>query len=108
MGVGDGQGSLGYCSPWDSLGKNAGMDCHALIPNPQTEPGASCIFCFTGGFFTAEPHGKPHDKLRQRIKNRDITLLTKVHTVKAMVFPVVMYGCWVHTCMDGKLGHKEG
>ena len=84
------------------------MDCHALIPNPQTEPGASCIFCFTGGFFTAEPHGKPHDKLRQRIKNRDITLLTKVHTVKAMVFPVVMYGCWVHTCMDGKLGHKEG
>ena len=26
-------------------------------------------------------------------KNRDITLLTKVHLVKAMVFPVVMYGC---------------
>ena len=24
---------------------------------------------------------------------RDITLLTKVHIVKAMVFPVVMYGC---------------
>ena len=30
-------------------------------------------------------------------KNRDITLLTKVHIVKAMVFPVVMYGCggWI-------------
>ena len=30
-------------------------------------------------------------------KNRDITLLTKVHLVKAMVFPVVMYGCesWI-------------
>ena len=26
-------------------------------------------------------------------KSRDITLLTKVHTVKAMVFPVVMYRC---------------
>ena len=26
-------------------------------------------------------------------KTRDITLLTKVHLVKAMVFPVVMYGC---------------
>ena len=26
-------------------------------------------------------------------KSRDITLPTKVHTVKAMVFPVVMYGC---------------
>ena len=27
------------------------------------------------------------------LKSRDITLPTKVHTVKAMVFPVVMYGC---------------
>ena len=27
------------------------------------------------------------------LKNRDITLSTKVHTVKAMFFPVVMYGC---------------
>ena len=27
------------------------------------------------------------------LKRRDITLLTKVHLVKAMVFPVVMYGC---------------
>ena len=26
-------------------------------------------------------------------KSRDITLLTKVHIVKALVFPVVMYGC---------------
>ena len=26
-------------------------------------------------------------------KNRDITLQTKVHLVKAMVFPVVVYGC---------------
>ena len=27
------------------------------------------------------------------LKSRDITLLTKVHLVKAMIFPVVMYGC---------------
>ena len=27
------------------------------------------------------------------LKSRDITFLTKVHVVKAMVFPVVMYGC---------------
>ena len=27
------------------------------------------------------------------LKNRDITLLTKVRLIKAMVFPVVMYGC---------------
>ena len=29
------------------------------------------------------------------LKSRDITLPTKVHLVKAMVFPVVMYGCEV-------------
>ena len=32
-------------------------------------------------------------KLDSILKSRDITLLTKVHKVNAMVFPVVMYGC---------------
>ena len=31
--------------------------------------------------------------LDSTVKSRDITLSTKVHLVKAMVFPVVMYGC---------------
>ena len=31
--------------------------------------------------------------LDNRVKSRDITLPTKVHLVKAVVFPVVMYGC---------------
>jgi len=31
--------------------------------------------------------------LNSVLKNRDITLLTKAHIVKAMVFPIVMYGC---------------
>ena len=31
------------------------------------------------------------------LKSRDITLLTKVHLVKAMVFPVVLYGCDIWT-----------
>ena len=30
---------------------------------------------------------------RSELKSRDITLPTKVHLVKATVFPVVMYGC---------------
>ena len=34
------------------------------------------------------------------LKSRDITLLTKVHIVKAMIFPVVVYGC--------ELDHKKG
>ena len=32
-------------------------------------------------------------KLDSILKSRDVILLTKVHLVKAMVFPVVMYGC---------------
>ena len=39
------------------------------------------------------PWNKSYDQPRQCIKNRDITLPTKVYLVKAMVFPVVMYGC---------------
>ena len=35
---------------------------------------------------------RSYNQSRQHIK-RDITLPTKVHLVKAMVFPVVMYGC---------------
>ena len=36
---------------------------------------------------------KSHDQLDSILKNRDITLPTKICIVKAMVFPVVMYGC---------------
>ena len=37
--------------------------------------------------------GKVMTNLDSIFKSRDITLLTKVRLVKAMVFPVVMYGC---------------
>ena len=41
--------------------------------------------------------GKVMTNLDSIFKSRDITLPTKVHLVKAMVFPVVMYGCvsWI-------------
>ena len=38
--------------------------------------------------------------LESVLKSRDITLPTKVHLVKAMVFPVVMYGCELD-CEEG-------
>ena len=59
------------------------------------------------------------------LKTRDITLPTKVHLVKAMVFPVVMYGCmswtikkaecwgidafklWCEKTLESPLDHKE-
>ena len=62
-------------------------------------------FIFLGSKITADgdcSHEiKRHLLLRRRamtnldsiLKSRDITLLTKVHLVKAMVFPVVTYGC---------------
>ena len=36
---------------------------------------------------------KAKTNLDSILKSRDITLLTKVHLVKAAIFPVVMYGC---------------
>ena len=43
------------------------------------------------------PWKKNYDQSRQHIKKRDITLSPKVRLVKAMLFPVVMYGCesWI-------------
>ena len=37
---------------------------------------------------------KAMTNLDSMLKRKDITLLIKVHIVKATVFPVVMYGCW--------------
>ena len=39
------------------------------------------------------PGRKVMTNLNSILKSRDITLSTKIHLVKAMVFPVVMYGC---------------
>ena len=62
-------------------------------------------FIFWGSRITADgdcsheikrclPHGrKAMINLDSILRSRDITLSTKVHLVKAMVFPVVMYGC---------------
>ena len=43
------------------------------------------------------PWEKSYDQPRQHIKKQRITLPTKIRLVKAMVFPVVMYGCesWI-------------
>ena len=58
-------------------------------------------FIFWGSKITADDEIKRHllfgrkamTSLDSILKSRDITLPTKVHLVKAMVFPVVMYGC---------------
>ena len=40
--------------------------------------------------------------LNSILKSRDITLPTKVHLFKAIVFPVVMYGCEIWTMKKAK------
>ena len=45
---------------------------------------------------------KTMTKLDSILKSRDITLPTKVHLVKTMVFPVVMYGCESWTVMKAE------
>ena len=47
---------------------------------------------------------KAMTNLNNILKSRDITLLTKVHIVKAMIFPIVMYGCENWTIMKPKCG----
>ena len=62
-------------------------------------------FIFLGSKITADGNCSHENKshlflgrkamtnLDSMLKSRDIDSLTKIHTVKAMVFPVVMYGC---------------
>ena len=62
-----------------------------LIRKPRGLLMSFWVFTFTSYFFHEL---KPLDSI---LKSRDITLPTKVHLVKAMAFPVVMYGCesWI-------------
>ena len=53
---------------------------------------ARCVYCYQVGVCLLLGR-KVMTNLDSILKSRDITLLTKVHLVKAMVFPVVMYGC---------------
>ena len=83
---------------------NHGIWSHHLMGNREAvETVADFIFC--GSKITADGDCSQEIKrclllgwkgmtnLDSILKSRDITLPTKVHLVKAMVFPVVMYGC---------------
>ena len=76
----------------DSPGKNSGVDCHSLLQgifpiqksNPWLPHCRWILYC--------QPPVKHMTNLDSTLKSRDIALLTKVCTVRAMVFPIVMYG----------------
>ena len=76
-------------------------------------------FIFGGSKFTADGDGSHEIKrclllgrkamihLESILKSRDITLPTKVHLVKAMVFPVVMCGCEIWTMKKAECLRKD-
>ena len=104
---------------WKSLLKTQHSKTKIMAPGPITSQqidGEKILtvrdFIFLGSKITA--NGDCSHEIKRRLllgrkamthldsilKSRDITLPTKVHLVKAMVFPVVMYRC--------ELDHKEG
>ena len=89
-----------------SENENYGIRSHHFMANRWENSGNSVrLFILLGSKITVDG-GCSHEikrglllgrkvmtNLESIFKSRDITLLTKVHQVKAMVFPVVMYGC---------------
>ena len=86
------------------------------MPNRWGNNGNSVRLCFGGPKITAD--GDSSHEIKRRLllgrnaminldsilKSRDITLPTKGHLVKAMVYPVVMYGCesWTIKKAEGR------
>ena len=98
--------------PWDSPDKNTGVGCHFLLqcmkvksesevsqscplsdPMDYSLPGSSVHGVFQARVLEWVAIAFSMTNLDSVLKSRHITLLTKVHLVKGMIFPVVMYEC---------------
>ena len=85
--------------------KSHGIQSHHFTANRRGKVEGGTDFIVLGSKITAD--GDCSHEIKRRLllgrktmtnldsvlKSRDISLLTKVHIVKAMIFPVVMYGC---------------
>ena len=71
---------------WGNNGNSDRLYFLSVIKSPQMVIAAMKLK-------TLAPWKKIMTNLDSILKSRDITLPTKVHLVKAMVFPVVIYGC---------------
>ena len=91
--------------PWDFPGKSTGVGCHCLLHHLSESSSKTPVRLKEVSDTLVMPNHviwsirclllgrKVMTNLESIFKSRDITLPTKVHLVKAMVFPVVMYGC---------------
>ena len=103
-----------------SENKDHGIWSHHFMANRWENNGNSDRLHFLGSKITADDDYSHESKrcmhlgrkamtnLDSVLKSRDITLLTKVHIVKAMVFPVVMYRCESWTIKQAECQRIDG
>ena len=80
----------GPITSWQKDGENIGTDTDFIFLISNITADGDCSHEIKRCLLLGR---KAMTKLDSILKSRDITLPTKIHLVKAMVFPVVMYGC---------------
>ena len=95
LGDNEGQGSLACCSPWGHKESDTTQQLNnnvnkKIIVTSKIIADGDCSHEIERLLLLGR---KVMTNLDSALKSRDITLPAKVHLVKAMVFPVVMYGC---------------
>ena len=80
----------GPITSWQIDGKTLGRVTDFIFLGPQITADGDCSHEIKRCLLLGR---KVMTNLDSILKSRDITLLTKDHTVKDMVFPIVMYGC---------------
>ena len=80
----------GPITSWEIVGETVETVSDFILGGSKITVDGDCSHEIKRGLFLGR---KALTKLNSILKSRDITLPTKVHLVKAMVIPVVMYGC---------------
>ena len=80
----------GPITSWEIDGETVETVSDLILGGPKITADGDCSHEIKRPLFLGR---KVMTNLGSILKSRDITLPTKVHLVKAMVFPVVMYGC---------------
>ena len=80
----------GFTTSWQIDGETMGTETDFIFSGSKITADGNCSHEIKKHLLLERKAIKNLDSI---LKSRDITLLTKFHLVKAMVFPVVMYGC---------------